>query len=130
MGFGNIGKLAGVSLAVLIACAAFPTESQAAKYKSLKSKGYKTGKLTKNQAGLMGWYVSGEGKRFFCKMKVSQVYIGSNKMAQFTSSGRMITMNREAHHKYIGAKSMDLPQLKDLKAGRPRNQDVGYCVPS
>lgn len=130
MGFEKIGKFVGASLAVLVACTALPTESQAAKYKSLTSKGYKTGKLTKNQAGMMGWYVAGEGKKFFCKMKVSQVYIGSTKMAQFTSSGRMITLNRKAFHESLGVKSLDLPQLKDLKAGRPRPQDVGYCGPA
>ncbi|PVB61450.1 hypothetical protein DCO57_11405 [Labrenzia sp. 011] len=115
------------SACVAISIAMFPQASSAASYKKLVSQGYKTSKLTRSRSGSMGWFVSGRDKKYFCKMRGGSVYIGGGKMGIYTSAGRLIPIDRDAYHSKQGVKKTDAPQLKDLKAGRPRPQDVGAC---
>jgi hypothetical protein len=112
----------------LLATSTLPDESSAASYKQLVSKGYKTSKMSKSASGAMGWYVTGKGKRFFCKMRGGAVYIGNSQMGVYSSSGRLIKTDRAAYHRSLGVKKTDAPQLKNLKAGRLRPGDVGTCT--
>ena len=108
------------ALAILIGLAgfAFIAPAEAASYKSLKAKGYKTSSWTRSPSGRRGWRVSGGGKRYFCTMRVGLARNGS-KAVGFTTSGRIIPM--------AGRPRKGAPNLADLKAGRPRARDVGSC---
>ena len=71
--------------------------------------------------------VSKGGKQYFCRMRASLAYVGKKDMVSFTTSGRMITLNRAVFEASLGGPDPTLPQLADLKAGRPRPIDVGTC---
>lgn len=79
--------------------------ANATSFKKLYNKDHKIGKLTKNRAGIMGWFVKSEGDTYFCKMQT--VIVNTTKRPT----------NPNGHVGY----------LPDLKAGRPRIMDVGRC---
>ena len=62
-------------------------------------------------------------------MKAATAYVGKSGLVSFTSSGRQIKSNRKAFEAYIGGPDKTIPQLSDLKAGRPKERDVGKCLP-
>ena len=97
-----------------------PVAAEAASYASLKRKGYKTGPFTRSPAGTRGWYLTGGGKRYFCRLGVSAVRSG-NGLAFFTTGGRMIRAGK------AGRRAAGAPKLSDLRAGRLRARDVGSC---
>ena len=68
-------------------------------------------------------------QQFFCRMRVSQAYVGRNGMVSFTSSGRMIKLDRATFEAAIGGPDPSIPRLEDLKAGRLRPENVGSCAP-
>ncbi|WP_421857797.1 hypothetical protein [Oricola sp.] len=124
-------RMNGKTLITLASGAAFlaasSTAVQAASYKKLKSQGYATGQLTRAASGKHGWVVTGADKRYFCKMNATMAYVGSKKMVAFTSSGRQIPMDRAVFEKSLGNKKVRIPNISDLKAGRPDPRDVGRC---
>ena len=101
--------------------------ADAASYKRLKSKGYKTGKMIKNRAGIRGWMVSGEGKKYFCKLRSATFYVGKSGMVVYTSAGRGIKLDRKTYDKLRGGPDPSIPQLADAKAGRIKPNHVGRC---
>jgi hypothetical protein len=116
----------------LIAAAAFmslalPTVASAESFPSLAKQGYSVGQLGRGKSGGLGWVVSKGGKQFFCRMRASLAYVGKKDMVSFTTSGRMITLDRAVYEASLGGPDPTLPQLADLKAGRPRPIDVGTC---
>ena len=102
-------------------------DADAASYKSLTTQGYKIGKLSRNPAGIRGWQLSKGAGRYFCKMRVSAVYVGKSGMVGFTSSGRQIKMSRKAYESKTGGHDKRIPQMRDLKAGRLKPNHVGSC---
>lgn len=98
-------------------------------YSNLVKQGYKTGKLSQNRAGLQGWVVSKGDKQFFCQLNVGVVYNGKDKMAAFTSAGRIIPIDKRTYERAIGGPDPSLANLVDLRAGRPRPRDAGSCSP-
>lgn len=116
--------------AVIAALSAMPmTSANAESYAALQGQGYKTSKLTRGASGSLGWFVIGGGKKFFCPMRVATAQVGKSGLIGFTSSGKQVPMNRKVYEHYAGSASI-YPQLSDLKAGRPRPQDVSACVPA
>ena len=117
-----------ITVAVCVAIsAATAAAAHAASYERLKSQGYETGQLTRAQSGAYGWILSGAGKRYFCRMDATVAYVGSTEMVAFTSSGRQIALDRAVYERSLGNKKAHVPQMSDLKAGRPDPRDVGRC---
>jgi hypothetical protein len=104
------------------------SQSLAESYSSLVKQGYKTGKLSKNAASAQGWTVSNGDKKYFCRMKATMAYEGSNQIVSFTSAGRQVKLDRKTFESHLGGSAGDLPQLSDLKSGKPRSGDVGSCA--
>ncbi|MCX2725092.1 hypothetical protein [Roseibium salinum] len=121
-------RFALLSLSLAVFTGVSGQTAWAASYKNLASKGYKISKLTRSPSGSMGWYLTGEGKKYFCLLNVGVVYIGETGMGIFTSSGRLIEVDRATYHKHQGVSKTDAPQMSDLKAGRVRPRDVGVCT--
>jgi hypothetical protein len=117
-----------VLLTTLAALCLPASQSLAESYSSLVKQGYKTGKLSKNAARAQGWTVSNGEKKYFCRMKVTMAYAGSNQIVAFTSAGRSVKLDRKTFESHLGSSAGDLPQLSDLKTGKPRNEDVGFCA--
>jgi hypothetical protein len=121
-------KLNLVLLTALAAICLPVSQSLAESYPSLIKQGYKTGKLSKNAAGALGWTVSNGEKKYFCRMKATMAYAGSNQIVAFTSAGRLVKLDRKTFESHLGSSAGDLPQLSDLKNGKPRDGDVGSCA--
>ena len=103
--------------------------ADAADFRSLISNGYKIGGLSQSKSGSQGWVLKKGKDTFFCRANVSLVYVGKNGMASFTSSGRMIKLDKETYLNSMNMTHDDtIPRLEDLKAGRPRPEDVGSCT--
>jgi hypothetical protein len=119
-----------VIVATLALAACLPDVASAESFTALSKQGYSVGKLGQGKSGAMGWVVSGNGKRFFCKMKVSIAYSGKSGMVSFTTSGRMIKIDRGVFESSIGGHDPAIPQLADLKAGRVQPKHVGSCNPA
>ena len=118
------------TMITLAACTAFfavAATAQAASYKKLKSQGYTTGQLTRAASGKLGWILSGAGKRYFCRMDATVVFVGRKKMVYIFDSGRQMPMDRAVYMKSLGNKKVYVPQMSDLKAGRLDPRDVGRC---
>lgn len=113
----------------IICAMLLPLSVQAATYSELVDRGFKTGGLSKNRAGLTGWKVSKGSEAYFCKLKGGLVYVGSNGMASVTSSGRQIKLDKEAYEKFTGGPARLAARFEDLKAGRPQSRNVGPCHP-
>lgn len=114
--------------ALCLAAMFVPGAAYAASYSYLVNKGYKTSGLTKSRGGAPGWILSGGGRPYFCRLGVAIVLSGRNGMVLISSSGRQSPMNKAAYEHFRGGPNPSLPHREDLKAGRPRTQDVGTCV--
>lgn len=124
--FNSLKKLAiGAFVAVIAATGVAQAES----FTKLTQQGYKLGKLTTGKSGLPGWIASNGTKQYFCKMKVARAYIGEKGLIIFSTSGRPIKLDRATYEAAIGGPDPSIPQLSDLKAGRVKPADVGYCLP-
>ncbi|RWB22767.1 MAG: hypothetical protein EOQ40_03430 [Mesorhizobium sp.] len=115
------------SMAIFLLASIAPSHAES--YSNLQTGGYKTSKLTRGASGALGWIVSNGEKKFFCRMRVGAAYVGKTGMVGFTSSGRQISENRKVYEQRVGF-DPTLPQLSDLKAGRPNARDVGACAPA
>jgi hypothetical protein len=119
-----------VVAAVLVAVSLAATPASAESYASLLKHGYKTGKISRGKSGALGWIVSNGEKRYFCTMRAALAYGGSQGMVGFTSSGKQMNLNRKVFEANLGGPDPTIPQLADLKAGRPDPRDVGSCAPA
>jgi hypothetical protein len=122
-------KVSVLGLATILFTCAPLAQAMAESYPNLVKQGYKTSKLSKGPSGALGWIVTNGEKKFFCKMFVGSVYVGSTGMVGFTASGRKIPMDRKVFENAIGGPDPSIPQLEDLEAGRPNKRDVGPCTP-
>ncbi|UNZ49446.1 MULTISPECIES: hypothetical protein [Agrobacterium] len=121
-------KKASVSAPLLaMVLLGLPATAHAASFHELSAQGYKASTLASNKAGVLGWTLSKGNSRYFCRGELGVAYSGKNGMVSFSSSGRMITLDRKAFEKYMGGRDANLPRYEDLKAGRPRPDDVGPC---
>lgn len=120
----------GFVFALAVSFAATVEVASAATFQSLVSQGYKSGGLVQNKAGIQGWLLKKGNDSVFCRMNVSLVYVGKNGMASFTTGGRMIKLDKKTYMDYLNiTDDPTIPHLEDLKAGRPRPEDVGSCSP-
>lgn len=103
-----------------------PGVAHAATYTSLVGDGYETSKMVESPGGSRGWYLAKGDDRYFCKMNVSMVQGGPTGIASFTSSGRMLPLDK-ATVEGMGATLSDFPRLSDLEAGKPPVDAVGGC---
>lgn len=103
------------------------TVANAESFTSLGRQGYAVGPMGQGKSGGLGWVVSKGGSKFFCRLKASMAYSGQNGMVSFTTSGRMIKLNRAVFESSIGGHDATIPQFSDLKSGRVRPGDVGPC---
>ena len=71
-----------------------PVEARAESFSELTAKGATVGKMTRNPAGLSGWVVTSNGKTYFCKWNVSIAIVDAKTLVAFTSSGRMVKLDR------------------------------------
>ncbi|WP_246694480.1 hypothetical protein [Mesorhizobium sp. M2E.F.Ca.ET.209.01.1.1] len=126
---GKVVKRLGIpSVALLLMASVAPAHAES--YSNLQSSGYKTSKLTRGASGSLGWYVSNGEKKFFCRMRATNAYVGKTGMVGFTSSGKQLSLDRKVYEQYAGGFDPSMPQLADLKAGRLNARSVGYCVPA
>jgi len=116
-----------LALGIIFSFVFATNDADAASYNNLTKQGYKTGKLSRNPAGIRGWRLSKGADRYFCKMRVSLVYVGKSGMVGFSSSGRQIKMSRKAYESKTGGHDKRIPQMRDLKAGRLEPNHVGSC---
>jgi len=114
--------------ATLVAVVATPTVANAASYPNLLKQGYSVGKLGPGKSGNLGWVLSNGDQKFFCRMNAGVAYAGKKDMVSFTTSGRMIKLDRAVFEASIGGPDPSIPQLADLKAGRAKPADVGACA--
>lgn len=121
-------RYAIVAAVALASC--LPGVANAESFGALAKQGYSVGKLGQGKSGAMGWVVSNNGKRFFCRMKANMAYSGKDGMVSFTASGRMVKIDRGVFEANIGGHDPSIPQLADLKAGRVQPRDVGSCNPA
>jgi hypothetical protein len=120
----TLGIIALTAAALLSAPVSY---SQAEAYSGLVKQGYKTGKLSKNAAGAQGWFVSGGGKKYFCRMRATMAYVGSSGLVSILPNGRQIKLDRKTFEEGIGGPDPNIPQLSALKAGKLNDRDVGGC---
>ncbi|MCP9230802.1 hypothetical protein NMG46_11170 [Mesorhizobium sp. LMG 17147] len=72
----NLPKwLCATSTAVFLLASIAPSHAES--YSNLQGKGYKTGKLSRGASGSLGWFVSNGEKKYFCRMRAAQAYVGS-----------------------------------------------------
>ncbi len=118
-----------VIVATIALGSCLPDVANAESFTALSKQGYSVGKLGQGKSGALGWVVSSNSKRFFCKMKVSMAYSGKSGMVSFTASGRMVEIDRAVFESTIGGHDPTIPQLADLKSGRVQPKHVGSCNP-
>jgi hypothetical protein len=116
-----------VMTAAAFALALATNSANAESYAGLQNQGYKTGKLSRGKSGAQGWVVSDGEKKYFCKLKASMAYVGSSGLVSILSNGRQIKLDRKTFEAGIGGPDPNIPQMADLKAGRPNARDVGSC---
>ncbi|SCM75645.1 conserved exported hypothetical protein [uncultured Pleomorphomonas sp.] len=124
-----LDSLKKLAIGAFVAVIATTGVAQAESFTKLTQQGYKLGKLTTGKSGLPGWIASNGTKQYFCKMWANKAYVGKDGMVGFTSSGRQVGVDRATYERIIGGFDPSIPQLSDLKAGRARPADVGYCLP-
>jgi hypothetical protein len=115
--------------AVLLGAVVLPAAASAESFSKLAGQGYAVGPLGQGRSGGLGWVLSKGDKKFFCRMRVSAAYRGRDGMVSFTSSGRMIAVDRATFEAAIGGPDPTIPRLEDLKAGRVKPANVGSCAP-
>ncbi|WP_077961100.1 hypothetical protein [Ensifer adhaerens] len=118
-----------LATAAAIGLAFVPGIAQAESYSTLTNQGYATGKLSRGKSGAWGWVVGNGEKKFFCRMNVASAYVSKKEMVSFTSSGRMLKIDRATYDGMLGGPDPDKPYLKDLQAGRVKAAHVGGCSP-
>ncbi|MTH98092.1 hypothetical protein [Roseibium sp. RKSG952] len=116
--------LACGTLLALSACQT-KLEAPTASYEELKAAGYKTSKLTSRD--FKGWYLTGPNDRYFCVGAFNMVEFAPNKIGVPLQSGKYGEINLEDIKRYRGVDDLVPPKLWELRAGRPRFQDVGVC---
>lgn len=114
---------------VLFSASLATTPASAESYSGLQMQGYKTGKMSRGTSGAQGWVVTNGEKKFFCKLKASMAYVGSSGLVSILSNGRQIKLDRKTFEAGIGGPDPNIPQLADLKSGKPDTRDVGSCSP-
>jgi hypothetical protein len=108
-----------------VALSAFAsTPALAVSFESLVGDGYKVSKMSRNAAGMSGWNVSKGDSKYFCKLDATQALTKTTVVSLITG-GRTINMDRKTFESRVSTEGM--PQMADLKAGKPRPQDVGSC---
>lgn len=112
-------KLALVSLAIAVGLFHIGS-ADAASYKNLKSKGYKTGSLSKSKSGAPGWVVRNGNERYFCRSRAFGAIVDSKTMFLFSSSGRPIKALRMGNGE-------NYPTWSDYKSGRLEARYIGRC---
>ena len=116
-------------LIALLGTMAFSANADAASYKQLKAKGYKTGKLTRNTAGISGWVVSKGGDRQFCRRTVVTFLVGSG-LRIISPAGKQIKLDKKAYFDFVKKRggTVDVPRWSDIKAGRIKPGHAGRCT--
>ncbi|MFZ1773627.1 MAG: hypothetical protein WAT78_06670 [Rhizobiaceae bacterium] len=100
--------------------------AEAASFKNLVADGYAVGPMSRGKSGSWGWVLSKGGAKSFCTSRVTAAIKNNTTYVLYTSAGRSFEINRGgAYERALG--STKLPLLSDLKAGRPRAEDVGAC---
>ena len=121
------GRKTALFLTVLVsAVAGFGVAVEAASYKQLKEKGFKTSKLTKNRAGQSGYYVTDGSAKYFCVLRPGVTIKNSKTLMLFMVSGRTISMNRQAYESKTTL-NKNTPKYSDVLAGRVGPQSVRSC---
>ncbi|OLP57154.1 hypothetical protein BJF92_06395 [Rhizobium rhizosphaerae] len=105
-----------------------PLEANAESFSQLTANGATVSKMTENQAGLAGWFVTSNGRKYFCKLNVGLAIADAKTLVSFTSSGRMVKVDRVTYENHVGGPDKSMPTLSDLKNGRLRPSDVGQCT--
>ena len=117
-------------IAMTILLLTIPQISEAASYEKLIKNGYKISTLTRSKGGASGWNLSNGKKRYFCKARVAVMYVGKSGMAILISTtGRIMELDRAAFEAKAGGPNKNIPQLRDIKAGRIKARHVGRCSP-
>lgn len=115
--------IAAVPLALSLASVPAYAES----YLALQSKGFKTSKLGRNKAGLLGWTVSDGKTRYFCEWNTAITVVDSKTLMAISSSGRPITLNRAVYENQVGGPDPSMAMYSDIKAGRLKGNEVRSC---
>ncbi|WP_082511010.1 MULTISPECIES: hypothetical protein [unclassified Rhizobium] len=118
--------LTGV-LAPILTFHAAPASAES--YQALLKKGYTVGKMSQGKSGSLGWVLTGQDGKQFCKAKVSLAVVDKKTLVSILGSGRMVKVDRAAFEAGIGGPDPSLPLVSDLKAGRVGPQRVGACTP-
>jgi hypothetical protein len=116
------------AIIAMIGFAFISSTANAETFTNLVKDGFSVGKITNSKSGQPGWNVSKGDKKYFCKANISSVYIDSEQMYSFTSSGRPILGSRKVFDKIIGGSDPNIPYWKDLQAGRVKPSSVGDCL--
>jgi hypothetical protein len=116
-------EISTVLFAVAFTVAA-STAALAASFESLVADGYKVAKMTRSASGASGWVVSNGKTKYFCRLDATMA-LTKTKVVSIITGGRMIEIDRQAFESKSSTDGM--PQLADLKAGKPRPEDVGAC---
>ncbi|MEN0000590.1 MAG: hypothetical protein AAF940_06875 [Pseudomonadota bacterium] len=108
----------------------FADDAEARNFKKLTADGYAVGELTRNAGGKWGWYLQKQEMRYFCRMgRVSIVRVGANGLATFTSSGRLISMDKDTFVANVGVNEYQkLPRYENLQSGSVEAGLVGRCA--
>jgi hypothetical protein len=106
---------------------AISTSVLAASFESLVADGYKVGKMSRSASGASGWVLSGKDGKYFCKLDASMA-LGKTTIYSLITGGRVIELDRKTFEQ--SASTDGMPLMSDLKAGKPRPQDVGSCSKS
>ena len=111
--------LLAVALTVAIPATAF-----AASFESLVGDGYKVGKMSRSASGMSGWILSNGKDKYFCRLDATMA-LTKTKIVAMITGGRTIEIDRKSFASKSSTEGM--PQFADLKAGKPRPEDVGAC---
>lgn len=115
-----------LAAAVLAGCQT--TGGSGADYESLKSQGYKTSRLTTNRGDAKGWYLTGPGDRYFCRSRVSSVVeYAPGKFGVHVSASRIVDIDIKSYKDHLGDEDVHIPKLWEIRAGKPKPQDVAGC---
>jgi len=78
-------------------------------YLNLLKQGYSAGKLVPGKSGNLGWVLSNGDQKFFCCLNAGVAYAGKKEMVGFTTSGRMIKLDRAVFEASIGGLDPSIP---------------------
>jgi len=124
-------RFRGVFLvAAAVGLFALPAVSNAETMENLVRNGFSVSKITNGKSGQLGWNLTKGDQKYFCPAWLASAYIDSKRMYKFTSSGRVIEIDREAFDSYIGGSDPNIPYWKDVKVGHVKPADVKPCLPT